>query len=36
MKQALIVATVGGFVPQFEMNHVGLLQEMDAISVMHR
>ena len=28
MKKALIVATVSGFVPQFEMNNVRILQEM--------
>lgn len=28
MKRALIVATVSGFVPQFEMNHVRILQKM--------
>ena len=28
MKKALIVTTVSGFVPQFEMNNIGILQEM--------
>lgn len=29
MKKALIVTTVSGFVPQFEMNNVRILQELD-------
>jgi len=28
MKQVLIITTVSGFVPQFEMNNVRILQEM--------
>ena len=28
MRQVLLVATVGGFVPQFEMNDVKLLKEL--------
>ena len=28
MKKALIITTISGFVPQFEMNHVRLLQDM--------
>ena len=28
MKKALIITTISGFVPQFEMNNVSLLQEM--------
>ena len=28
MKKALLVTTVSGFVPQFEMNNVRMLQEM--------
>ena len=28
MKKALLVTTVSGFVPQFEMNNVKILQEM--------
>ena len=28
MKKALIITTISGFVPQFEMNNVTLLQEM--------
>lgn len=29
MKKALLVTTVSGFIPQFEMNNVKILQEMD-------
>ena len=28
MRKALIITTISGFVPQFEMNNVSLLQEM--------